>query len=101
MFHRVEQGRSPLGELFRMIGLQRVLVQGVTPSPANAQVLRSLKKYRSHRQAVQFRTQAVDDLAGRNLALGQWLERNVDETGIGRATSPGKHNDVRDRRIAL
>ena len=79
-----------MGELFRVVGLERVLVQRVTASPADAQILRGLEEYRSDRQTVQFRTQAINDLGSPNLAFRQRFERNIDETGIGRAAAPGE-----------
>ena len=42
---------------------------------ADAQILRGLEKCRGHRQAIQLRTQAVDDLSGADLALRERLER--------------------------
>ncbi len=47
-----------------------------------------LEERRSHRQTVQFRTQAIDDLGGADVAFRERFERNVEEAGIGRATPP-------------
>jgi hypothetical protein len=101
VLHRTQDDRRPLGKILHIVRLERVLVHRIAGPAADAEILHSLEECRSHRQMVQFRAQAADDLSGADLALRQWLERDVEGSVIGGPAAAGKRNHVGDRRVIL
>ena len=67
--HVGEQDRSPLVQVFDVVGLNRVLVERGTGAAADADVLRGLQKRLRHREAVELRTEPVDDARGVDFAF--------------------------------
>ena len=66
----------------QVVGLQRVLVLRERLAPADADVLHRLQKQPRAGDLRQLRPQAGDHLGGRNVALGQRLQRDKDKPGI-------------------
>src|SRR5208282_3741470 len=89
------------GKILHIVGLESVLVHRIAGPATDAQILRGLQERGSHRQTVQLRAQAVDDLSGADLALRQRLERNVEGAAIGGPAPAGERNHIRDGWIIL
>ena len=75
-------------------GLQCVLICRVGRSAADTYILHGLQECRRPGDARQFRTQALDNCRGTDLALVQRLQRNEAGAGIGGAATAGKAHDV-------
>src|SRR5579872_430584 len=74
LLHVLQQDRSPVHEVFDVVGLNGVLIERAARSASDTEILHWLKKGRRHRQMVQFGPQPVDDLRRSNLSFIQRLE---------------------------
>src|SRR6202008_4946241 len=83
-------------ELFQISPLQRVLVLRIALPAADANILSRLQEERRSRHLRQLAAQARDDPLGRQLALGERLQRDEDEAGGGLAAADEAH-DILDR----
>ncbi len=89
---------SPGVDVFGVVALEGVLVLGVALPPTGRNILHRLQEEPRARHLVELAAQPADDLKDGDLALGQGLQNDKDEPGIGLAAT-GKADDVRDRGI--
>ena len=96
---RLGQLRAPVVQVGQVVALQGVLVLRVALAAADADVLHRLQEQIGARHLGQLGAQAGDHLVGRDVALGQGLQRGEDEARVGLAAAGEADHGV-DRRIA-
>ena len=64
-------------QILNVVSLDRVLIERIAASAADAQILCRLQERRSCHQFVQLRPQAIDDLRRADLSLIEGLKRGT------------------------